>query len=100
MTRNTTSELLDESKNILFDTEQLIADAAKATGEEAKALQTKIIASLRAAKQRLGEVEAAAIAKGKAAAKATDTYVHENPWKSVGIGAAVGVVIGMLIARR
>jgi ElaB/YqjD/DUF883 family membrane-anchored ribosome-binding protein len=100
MTRNATSELLDESKDILHDTEQLIAHAASATGEEAKALQAKIIAGLRNAKERLSAAESAAIAKGKAAAKATDAYVHENPWKSIGIGAAIGVVIGMLIARR
>lgn len=31
---------------------------------------------------------------------ACDRYVHDNPWTSVGIGAAVGVVIGMLIGRR
>ena len=33
-------------------------------------------------------------------ADACDRYVHENPWTSIGIGAAVGVVIGMLIGRR
>jgi len=26
--------------------------------------------------------------------------VHENPWKSVGIAAAVGFLLGMLIHRR
>src|SRR5690554_2164443 len=31
---------------------------------------------------------------------ACDRYVHENPWTSIGIGAAVGVVVGMLIGRR
>ena len=36
----------------------------------------------------------------KAAAKATDGYVHENPWKSVGIAAGVGLLLGMLIGRR
>ncbi|MCH4565165.1 DUF883 family protein [Halomonas sp. EGI 63088] len=33
-------------------------------------------------------------------ADAFDRYVHDNPWTSVGIGAAVGVVVGMLIGRR
>ena len=33
-------------------------------------------------------------------ADACDRYVHENPWTSIGIGAAVGVVNGMLIGRR
>tara|TARA_B100000700_G_scaffold328976_2_gene448701 strand:+ start:11292 stop:11663 length:372 start_codon:yes stop_codon:yes gene_type:complete len=29
-----------------------------------------------------------------------DKYVHDNPWTSIGIGAGIGVVIGMLIGRR
>ena len=36
----------------------------------------------------------------KATAKATDVYVHENPWKSIGIAAGVGLMLGMLISRR
>lgn len=29
-----------------------------------------------------------------------DDYVRDNPWTGVGIGAAVGVVLGVLLARR
>ena len=29
-----------------------------------------------------------------------DRYVHENPWTSIGIGAAAGLVVGMLLGRR
>ncbi len=29
-----------------------------------------------------------------------DEYVHQNPWTSVGVGAAVGVVFGLLLGRR
>lgn len=100
MAENTTSSLLDESQEILYKTEQLISDAASATGKEAEALQARVIAGLREAKERLADAEKVAVDKAKAAAKVTDEYVHENPWKAIGIGAAVGVVIGMLIARR
>ena len=34
------------------------------------------------------------------AAKATDEYVHDNPWQAVGIAAVAGVVLGLLISRR
>ncbi|EBH8237750.1 DUF883 family protein, partial [Salmonella enterica subsp. enterica serovar Agona str. SL483] len=27
-------------------------------------------------------------------------YVRENPWTGVGIGAAVGLVLGVLLTRR
>lgn len=100
MSENTTSNLLDESQSILQKTEKLLSDAASATGKEAEALQARVIAGLREAKERLAAAEELALDKAKAAAKVTDAYVHENPWKAIGIGTAVGVVIGMLIARR
>ena len=34
------------------------------------------------------------------AAKATDHWVHDNPWKAIGVAAGVGVLIGLLINRR
>ncbi|AJJ09071.1 hypothetical protein CH64_1599 [Yersinia rohdei] len=27
-------------------------------------------------------------------------YVHDKPWQGVGIGAAIGLVLGLLLARR
>ncbi len=95
-----TSNLLDQSQEILHKTEKLIADAASATGKEAEALQARILSGLREAKSRLTDAEEVALEKARNAARATDEYVHEHPWKAIGIGAAVGVVIGMLIARR
>ncbi|MSE18772.1 DUF883 family protein, partial [Pantoea agglomerans] len=29
-----------------------------------------------------------------------DTYVHDKPWHGVGIGAAFGIVVGVLLASR
>jgi len=37
--------------------------------------------------------------KTKAAAEATDAYVHENPWKVVGMAAGLGLIIGLLLGR-
>lgn len=34
------------------------------------------------------------------AARYTDTYVHDNPWRAIGIGAAAGLLIGYLVSRR
>jgi ElaB/YqjD/DUF883 family membrane-anchored ribosome-binding protein len=33
-------------------------------------------------------------------ARATDDYVHEHPWKSIGVAAGVGLLVGLLIGRR
>jgi ElaB/YqjD/DUF883 family membrane-anchored ribosome-binding protein len=41
-----------------------------------------------------------AVEKAKARVAATDEYVHANPWQMIGVAAAVGALIGMLISRR
>jgi ElaB/YqjD/DUF883 family membrane-anchored ribosome-binding protein len=35
--------------------------------------------------------------KTKAAAEVTDAYVHENPWKVVGMAAGLGLIVGLLL---
>ena len=39
-------------------------------------------------------------AMSKDTARATDDYVHDHPWQAIGIAAAVGVVVGLLMNRR
>jgi ElaB/YqjD/DUF883 family membrane-anchored ribosome-binding protein len=50
--------------------------------------------------ERAHEFQDAAVQKGKKIAHDTDEYVHEHPWRAIGIAGAVGVLVGMLIARR
>ena len=38
--------------------------------------------------------------QGRAAGRAADDYVHDNPWRSIGIAAGFGLVVGLLIGRR
>ncbi len=49
---------------------------------------------------RLGEMESNILDRTKAAAKATDQLVHENPWQSIALATAVGFLLGMLTGRR
>jgi ElaB/YqjD/DUF883 family membrane-anchored ribosome-binding protein len=49
---------------------------------------------------RLHDAERTALRHGEEAVAATEDYVKHNPWQSVGIAAAVGVVLGVLLARR
>jgi ElaB/YqjD/DUF883 family membrane-anchored ribosome-binding protein len=41
-----------------------------------------------------------AVIKAKAFARTTDGYVHENPWKAIGVAAGLGVLVGLLAGRR
>lgn|SRR5574340_1425334 len=92
-------KLMQDLRVVVSDAEELLRATAGQAGEKASAARERIQESLVSAKARLIAAEEAVVAKTKQAAKATDEYVHENPWKAVGIAAGVGLVIGMLISR-
>jgi ElaB/YqjD/DUF883 family membrane-anchored ribosome-binding protein len=93
-------KLMEDLSAVVTDAEELLKATANQTGERIAAARAKAEESLRVAKIRLADAQEALLEKAKVAAKQADTYVHENPWKAAGIAAAVGVLIGALIARR
>lgn len=93
-------KLMEDMRVVVSDAEELLKATASQTGERIAAARARATESLQAAKARLAEAQATVVEKVNVAAKSTDEYVHEKPWQAVGISAAVGVVIGMLIARR
>ena len=95
--RNT---MVDEFSAVLTEAEDMLKRAANETGEKAKDLRSQVEAKLLNAKLRLQELQGQAIDRAKDTARATDDYVHDHPWQAIGIAAAVGVVIGLLMNRR
>jgi ElaB/YqjD/DUF883 family membrane-anchored ribosome-binding protein len=63
-------------------------------------VRAKAEESLGVVKARMAQAQEALLVRTKEAAKATDAYVHENPWQAAGIAAGVGLLIGLLIGRR
>ena len=92
-------KLMQDLHLVVTDAEALLKATAGHAGEKMDATRERIHANLAAAKARLAAAEAAVVARTRDAAKATDVYVHENPWKAVGVAAGVGVIVGMLIGR-
>jgi ElaB/YqjD/DUF883 family membrane-anchored ribosome-binding protein len=93
-------KLMSDIKTVLADAEDLLKQAASSTGERATELREKALSRLKQAKEKAADVQVVVVEKGKKAARATDDYVHEHPWASVGIAAGAGVLIGLLINRR
>jgi len=92
--------LAADLKSVIADADELLKATAGHAGEKVQAARTRAEDSLRRARAKLEDAERAAAVKAKAAAQATDEYVHANPWKAVGLAGAIGVIVGMLIARR
>ena len=96
----TKEQLIHDFKVVVADAEALLKATAGQGGEAMVGVRAKVSESLASAKAKLSDAEAALVARTKAAAKATDEYVHGHPWQAIGIAASVGVVIGLLIGRR
>lgn len=97
---NLQQQLVSDIKSAISEAEDLLGATADQTGEKIANLRVRIEARLRDARQRLSEAEAVLVTKTRAAARATDDYVHESPWTAVGVAAGVGLLVGLIIGRR
>lgn len=92
--------LLTDLHQVVTDAESLLRATADQTSAGASELRARVQTTLDRAKSSLGEFQNVAIDRAKAAGKATDDYVHDNPWQSIGVAAGVGLLLGLLLTRR
>jgi len=93
-------ELIKEFHEVISDADALLKSTANIGGEKMAEVRSKAEKSLGIAKARLAEIQEGVYLKAKAAAKVTDVYVHDNPWRSISIAAGIGFVVGLLTGRR
>lgn len=92
--------LPSEIRSFVADVGDLIKATTTLSGEDLARARARLVeraAAARASLERMGDVIGD---RARQTAKATDHYVHDRPWQAIGIGAALGVVIGVLLARR
>jgi ElaB/YqjD/DUF883 family membrane-anchored ribosome-binding protein len=77
-----------------------IEGTAAEAGEMVRDAGNRIGAKMQNARQSLTQAQTAVSDGARQAAEFTDEYVRMNPWKSLGIAAAAGLLIGILMARR
>lgn len=87
-------------KESLDDIERLMREAADATGDKASELRENAMRSLRRTRETLYDTQDEILAQGRRAMRATDDYVHDNPWRAITVAGVVGVLIGAIICRR
>ena len=100
LTGSNKDKLISDVRVVISDAEELLRMTASQAGEGAAALRGRIESGLKKARVDLAHLQDAAVVKAKAAGRATDDFVNENPWKAVGVAAGIGVVVGLLIGRR
>ena len=96
----TTSEankrLVGDLKTVARDAEELMKATANHAGEKVVELRERLASTLESAKVTAQRHEE----KTLEAAKVTDRTIREHPYESIGIAFGVGLLIGVLVARR
>ncbi|MCA0327027.1 MAG: DUF883 family protein [Proteobacteria bacterium] len=99
-TIETKEQLVSNLRRVVSDAEDLLAATAGQTDSKMTELRARARENLLMAREKLADADAAVRARARQAAIATDEYVHDNPWSSIGVAAAVGMLVGVLLGRR
>jgi ElaB/YqjD/DUF883 family membrane-anchored ribosome-binding protein len=96
----TTEKLYQDLQTVVRDAEALLKATAGQAGDKLQEARAKAEDSVRQARARLDSLHQGAAHRTKEAIGDAEEYVRSNPWKSVGIAAGVGLILGMLFNQR
>jgi ElaB/YqjD/DUF883 family membrane-anchored ribosome-binding protein len=95
-----TQKLADDLKVLVRDAEELVKATAQDAGGTVVELRRRMQRAVDEVKPQLASIETAVTEKATSAVRLTDSYVHEQPWAAVGLSAAIGLIIGLLLSRH
>ncbi len=87
-----------ELRRIIEQAEQLM-DAAGVDNPTLGELKDRVNETIGSAREKLADLEHEARQRGRRAAAATESWVRNNPWAALAIGAGIGIIVGALIMR-
>lgn len=96
----TRDRLAHSLQQVVDEAEHLLKNAQRTGSEQFNAARDRFESQLRNAKAELNQLEKTALDNARRAAHATDHAVHQHPYTAMGVAAGVGLLIGMLVARR
>ena len=80
--------------------EDLIKASTSLTGDDLARAKANLSARVAAARAFAAEIPGTISDRARNTVRVTDGYVREQPWQAIGITAAVGLLIGVLLGRR
>jgi ElaB/YqjD/DUF883 family membrane-anchored ribosome-binding protein len=87
-----------ELNRIVTQAEELLKTLGEEGGAAVDAVRQRVLRTVNQAKVRLADASTRVRGAANDAAKVTDTYVHDNPWKSIAYGAAAGAAVALIAA--
>ena len=83
------SNWLKDLQAIMADAEELLRATADQAGPRVQEARARTEEALRSARERM-----------QSTGRELDTQVREHPWVAVGVAAGIGLLIGVLLARK
>ena len=87
-------------QNVVSEAQELLKTVKEEGQTQLDAVKQKVANQYDVARQKFGEIQTTVTDGAKVAIDSTDAYVRTNPWTAVGVAAAVGAVVGILVSRR
>lgn len=91
-----TDRLVTDLKRVVEDSEDLLVATKDAVGEKMHDVRNRMTKALDSAKRTYRRASDEAIA----GAKVADRTIREHPYPSIGVALGVGILVGLLIARK
>lgn len=100
MTNQFTETRVDDDLILLSDTlEEVLRSSGDPADQKYIELKARAEQALHDVKSRVSQASDNYYLRAKQVAYRADDYVREKPWQGVGIGAAAGLVLGLLLRR-
>ena len=93
-------KFVQDMKLVISDAEELLRATANQAGEKIGVARERIQDSIHQAKVKLADAEVVLRERAQQAARDTDEYVRDNPWRAIGVAAGIGLVLGIILSRR
>jgi len=91
-----TDKLVSDLKRVVQDSEELLYETKDAVGDKAHETRERLADGLQAAKRTCRRLEE----RARGAAEAANKTIRQHPYQSIGVGFGLGLLIGVLMARK
>ncbi|SFN47365.1 DUF883 family protein [Dokdonella immobilis] len=92
--------LRESFEDVMEAAEDLLAATTSETNAEYRKVRDALEARVGAAKERIRERARDVADETREIGRRGDEFVHVNPWTSIGIGAGVGLLLGLVLRRH
>jgi ElaB/YqjD/DUF883 family membrane-anchored ribosome-binding protein len=91
-----TEATVGELNRVITQAEELLKTLGEEGGAAAEAVRQRVLRTVSQAKVRLANAGTRVRGAASDAARATDSYVQENPWRAIAYGAAAGAALALI----